>query len=217
MIHPRTVLKHISTTTGYGVFASEFIPAGTVTCVKHDPDIVMDPTHQLLNHPIYRPLIDKYAHTDASGKRIPGWELGKYINHSCQSSTIRTGYGFEIALRDIRAGEELTVDYGLRNINDPILCECRAETCRETITGSDVDHHYDMWDGLVKVALDALLKVPQPLIELLDTDTYHAVMRYLESGRNYRSVRVLKQVGDSDQCSQQEMPGDFDSPLENPA
>lgn len=223
MIHPRTILKHISKDIGYGVFASEFIPAGTITYARDELEIVIDSQHHLLKHAVYGPLIDKYAYTEASGKYVVGWDLSKYVNHSCNANTMSTGYGFEIAIRDIRAGEELTDDYGFFNINSPLYCACQHVNCRKTITHADIEHYADDWDRLVKVALDSLLKVPQPLIELLDTETYHAVMRYLETGRNYRSVRVLQYHGLVDSAEKtptQETLSpaiNFDFPLESPA
>lgn len=223
MIHPKTILKHISDDIGYGVFASEFIPAGTITYARDDLEIVIDSQHRLLKHAVYGPLVDKYAYIEASGKYVIGWDLSKYVNHSCNANTMSTGYGFEIAIRDIRAGEELSVDYGFLNINSPLYCACQHVNCRKTITRADIEHYADAWDRQVRVALDSLLKVPQPLIELLDTETYHALMRYLETGRNYRSVQVLQYHAPADCAESSSSPEtvspaiNFDFPLENPA
>ncbi|HAV55880.1 MAG TPA: SET domain-containing protein-lysine N-methyltransferase, partial [Aequorivita sp.] len=38
MIHPKTELKFISDQIGYGVVATEFIPAGTITWALDDLD-----------------------------------------------------------------------------------------------------------------------------------------------------------------------------------
>ena len=129
MIHPHTLLKHVSPDMGYGVFASEFIPAGTITYVKDELEIDIESSHDLLQHPDYGPLIDKFAYREPGGRYIIGWDLSKYVNHSCNANTISTGYGFEIALRDIQQGEQLTDDYGLFNISRPhpdgIRCDIR--------------------------------------------------------------------------------------------
>ena len=192
MIHPHTVLKHISPDIGYAVFAAEFIPAGTITYVKDKLEIDIDSNHELLNHPVYGPLIDKFAYREPGGRHIIGWDLSKYVNHSCNANTISTGYGFEIALRDIQQDEQLTDDYGLFNISQPMRCHCNNENCRQTIEPSDIDRYAQDWDCLIKEALAELLSVPQPLIDLLDPVTRSAVMDYAKTGRGYQSVSILK-------------------------
>jgi SET domain-containing protein len=57
----------------------------------------------------------------------------RYINHSCAPNTfIRcTPTRAEFyALRDIRAGEELTADYGESQHNGTLACRCGAPRCR---------------------------------------------------------------------------------------
>jgi hypothetical protein len=58
-------------------------------------------------------------------------------NHSCNANTAYSGLNL-IALRDIRCGEELTIDYGgLANPEAaPFTCACGAENCRGIIRGS---------------------------------------------------------------------------------
>ncbi|HEU5236106.1 MAG TPA: SET domain-containing protein-lysine N-methyltransferase [Pyrinomonadaceae bacterium] len=59
-----------------------------------------------------------------------------YINHSCEPNAfIKTLYGHVLffALRDIRAGEEITVDYELTLHPDSKRCRCGAASCRGTI------------------------------------------------------------------------------------
>ena len=41
MLHPHTELKFVSPDIGYGVFASSFIPKGTITWVKDELDRVI--------------------------------------------------------------------------------------------------------------------------------------------------------------------------------
>lgn len=57
-------------------------------------------------------------------------------NHSCEPNTAYSGLNV-IALRDIRSGEELTVDYGTFANPEapPFRCSCGAENCRGTIRG----------------------------------------------------------------------------------
>jgi SET domain-containing protein len=57
----------------------------------------------------------------------------RYINHSCEPNTFTrlTQERAEFyALRRIRAGEELTVDYGESHHEGKLRCRCGAESCR---------------------------------------------------------------------------------------
>ena len=59
-----------------------------------------------------------------------------YINHSCQPNAfMRTLYGHVLffALRDIEAGEEITIDYEQTLHPDSKRCHCGAKTCRGRI------------------------------------------------------------------------------------
>jgi len=57
----------------------------------------------------------------------------RYINHSCDPNTFTrcTDERAEFyALRDIRRGEELTVDYGDSHHDGKLRCRCGARNCR---------------------------------------------------------------------------------------
>ncbi len=57
----------------------------------------------------------------------------RFINHSCAPNTFlrRTATRAEFyALRDIRPGEELTVDYGESHHEGRLRCRCGAPGCR---------------------------------------------------------------------------------------
>ena len=61
-----------------------------------------------------------------------------YINHSCNPNTGMRGDIVSVAMRDIKAGEELTIDYGMITNQDyQMECSCGADTCRKIITGQD--------------------------------------------------------------------------------
>lgn len=65
----------------------------------------------------------------------PRSNLARYINHSCQSNAkaFRTGVRIWIwSIRDIKAGEEITYDYGKKYFDDfikPVGCKC--EKCNK--------------------------------------------------------------------------------------
>src|SRR5262249_33772840 len=62
---------------------------------------------------------------NGSGDRILCWDFGRFMNHSCEPSSVGPGkLEFEIAVRDIAAGEEVTCDYGTFNLEEPLVCAC---------------------------------------------------------------------------------------------
>jgi hypothetical protein len=66
-----------------------------------------------------------------------------------------------------------------------------------------MDYMWHQWDDKVRCALDGLLEVPQPLIELLDAETYRLIMHYLNTGNSYQSVRVLQYCPPLEQAGNQ--------------
>lgn len=63
-----------------------------------------------------------------------------YINHSCEPNAfmqILYGHILFIALRDIRPGEEITIDYESTLHSDEKKCVCGAPSCRKTINRLD--------------------------------------------------------------------------------
>jgi hypothetical protein len=103
-----------------------------------------------------------------------------------------TAYGFEIAIRDIHAGEEITDEYGMFNLQTPMLVHCAAAPCRNLVEAMDLERNYEYWDQLVQAALKRVEDVDQPLWPLLEVAIATAVERYARWGEDYRSVRELR-------------------------
>ncbi|HMX58380.1 MAG TPA: S-adenosylmethionine decarboxylase [Leptospiraceae bacterium] len=62
----------------------------------------------------------------------------EYFNHSCEPNCGFRGQAALVAMRDIRAGEELTFDYAMAETYDhPWKCECGSKHCRGTLRGTD--------------------------------------------------------------------------------
>ncbi len=163
MIHPATELRYINDTIGYGVFATAFIPKGTLIWVLDDLDIELT-RQQIGNMPeMLRKEIDKYAYATKEGKYILCWDLGRFMNHSCRPSSRALGAIGEIAVRDIRPDEELTCEYSTC-LTPAFDCFCGAPGCRRTIRLEDIDTHWVEWDAEVQAALLCAGSVPQPII-----------------------------------------------------
>jgi SET domain-containing protein len=61
-----------------------------------------------------------------------------YSNHSCDANLGIRGEITFVAMRDIRAGEELTHDWATIDDDDySVECKCGAPNCRKTVTGKD--------------------------------------------------------------------------------
>lgn len=61
-----------------------------------------------------------------------------YLNHSCNPNLGVRGEITFVAMREIRAGEELTHDWAMTDDDDYALqCKCAASDCRKTLTGKD--------------------------------------------------------------------------------
>lgn len=58
MIHPKTELPYISKEVGYGVVATEFIPAGTITWIQDKLDREFSLSDIQAMKPIYQEILD---------------------------------------------------------------------------------------------------------------------------------------------------------------
>ncbi len=192
MIHPQTRLAWINDTIGYGVLATALIPQGTIVYVEDALDIRIDPDSPLLSDPRYMELIAKYSTRDARGHRWLSWDIGKYVNHCCHYNCLDTAYGFEIAVRDIQADEEITEDYGLFNLEQDLVLCGHYEDCRRRVRLDDFDRYVARWDRDIQEALRAFLRVPQPLLPYVDRQAYQDLMGYLTTGQGYKSVEKLR-------------------------
>jgi len=186
MIHPATELRYINDSMGYGVFATSFIPAGTITWVRDDLDQTFSFDQVNLMSPPYRAILDKYCYVDAAGKMVLCWDLARFFNHSCEPTCLSAGYDFEIAVRDIRQGEEMTDDYGTLNLQQDFPCACSQPRCRKIIRPDDLEHLGPTWDVLVEPQFRKIPAVPQPLwVFLKEKDGVEKVLANLAP---YRSI-----------------------------
>ncbi|WP_420577267.1 SET domain-containing protein [Ekhidna sp.] len=192
MIHPKTEIKHISDEVGYGVFATELIPEGTIVYVKDSLEIVVSPTDYLLYSGEMQEVIEKYSYIDETGNRIISWDFAKYVNHCCNCNTISTGYGFELAIRDIQPGEQITDEYGIFNLETEIPLICGQKNCRKKVGPTDFEDYYETWDIKIKQSISHLFEVEQPLMPLIDMKTRGELDQFFQDPAKYKSVYALK-------------------------
>lgn len=191
MIHPASELRLIDVQIGHGLFATRFIPRGTLVYVQDALDILIPPDHFQALDDTSREVAEKYSFIDPSGTRVLSWDMAKYVNHSCNPNTISTAWGFEIAIRDIAAGEEITDDYGLFNLEWEMNCGCGFRRCRGVVGARESDLYYRRVDRLIRLSLEEVRKVDQPLIHVLDQVARQRLDDYLDRKTRYRSVKSL--------------------------
>lgn len=192
MIHPNTELRYVSDSIGYGVFATMMIPEGTIVYVKDSLEQIISPTDYLMHSNEMQAVVDKYSYIDEKGNRIVSWDFAKYVNHCCNCNTISTGYGFEMAIRDIQKGEQITDEYGIFNLDKEMEVECGQHNCRKVIKPLDFDQYYQEWDGKIRASIAKLFSVEQPLITFLDSDTRSELDEFFTNPEKYKSVYHLK-------------------------
>jgi uncharacterized protein len=168
MIHPDTELRFINDKIGYGVVATKFIPKGTITWALDKLDRVFTPAQVAAMDELYRQVMDKYTYRNSEGNHILCWDNARFVNHSSNSNCVTTAYEFEIAIRDIHPGEELTDDYGYLNLDEPFEVLPEKGTNRTTIYPDDLLRFHTEWDAKLLEAFPLLAKVDQPLLHILD-------------------------------------------------
>lgn len=179
MIHPCTELRFVNDHIGYGVFATEFIPRGTITWVQDSFDQVFSPAQASALSRFHQTVLEKYAFTDARGSYVLCWDLGRFVNHSCAPAALSPGYDFEIAVRDIARGEELTDDYAMLNLDGAFACSCGTTECRRIVRPDDALSHSVFWDRTLAEVFPLMPTVQQPLWHLVREKS--AVFKALEN------------------------------------
>jgi hypothetical protein len=174
MIHPKTELKFISDEVGYGVVATEFIPAGTITWVLDKFDREFTPIEVQKMDPFYKNIIDVYSFRNNKGNFILCWDIGRFVNHSFNSNCLTTAYDFEIAVRDIHPGEQVTDDYGYLNISEPFK-GIDEGTERKIVYPNDLVTYHKEWDAKISNVFGNIINLEQPIRVLIEDKLWHKI------------------------------------------
>jgi len=192
MIHPDTEIRLVSPEVGYGVFATKKIPMGTIVYVKDDLEIMISQEDYHKYSDSLKKVIDRYSYIDPEGYRIISWDFAKYTNHCCDPNTISTGYGFEIAIKDIEPEEQITDEYGIFNLDKEIHLVCDKQNCRKVVCNEDFDKYYKEWDQKIIPSLKRVPFVHQPLYEFIDEITKRELEEFFKDPSKYKSVYHLR-------------------------
>lgn len=190
MIHPDTEVRFISEEIGYGIVATKFIPEGTITWVQDELDQVYTPEQVAEMLPFTQEMIDKFSFRNNKGNYVLCWDTAKYVNHSFNSNCLSTAYDFEIAIRDIQPGEELTDDYGYLNVTEAFKAKDEG-TSRTTVYPDDLLNFHKVWDAKLAHTFKRLNQIPQPLETLLPQTIQKIVKQILKGEKKLDSILKL--------------------------
>ena len=134
---PKTAVQP-SSIHGRGLFAREAIAAGEIVAVKGGYVVdaarwaELEPELGAAEIQIAPDLfLAPVAASEREGSML-------YTNHSCEPNLALEGQIVFVALRDVRAGEELTHDWATTDDLDYTLeCKCGTPACRGTLSGQD--------------------------------------------------------------------------------
>jgi hypothetical protein len=135
---PRTE-KRVSPIQGRGLFARDAIAAGEIVAVKGGAIMDAAALARIRDQvsPAEIQIADELYIAPRSAEEVEASLL--CLNHSCDPNVGVRGQITFVAMRDIPAGTELTIDYAMID-GDPgerLECACGARDCRSLVTGDD--------------------------------------------------------------------------------
>jgi uncharacterized protein len=161
------VMSAPSEINGVGIFANRSLAMGTVVwgpcpdCPRWSAQEA-----QKLDAPLGCYLEEFGYRTTDAGVLLP-CQSAHLLNHSCDANVLDFGADFGVAVRDIDAEEELTVDYGTFCDDGAwsFTCRCGSDGCRLTISSDDgaAAGRHASWAASVGPARARVALVPQPL------------------------------------------------------
>ena len=193
MMHPHTNVRFVNDSIGRGVFACRNIAAGTLVWVRSDLDPAYSVERLSRMSSACRAYVNRYAYVDQRGDFVLCIGNGKYVNHSCDPATLSFPPEFNLAVRDIALGQEITCDYGVSVLPAPLLCQCGAANCRKTVLPDDARRMLPQWDAALSRVLRLVRQVEQPLLPFLSNP--EILEDLVEGRRDLQSHRRLYGAG----------------------
>lgn len=197
MIHPHTALRFISDEIGHGVFATQHIPAGTITWVRDPLDRELTSLEVANLAAVCKPALETYTYRNQHGNYVLCWDIARYMNHSFKPNCMATTYGFEVAVSNIKPGEQLTNDYGTLNIVEPFRAFDEG-TKRKTVYPDDLLRYHKRWDQLLVKVMAKIQQVEQPLQELIQENAWQNLRDIADGKILPESIRMNYYHPDND-------------------
>ncbi len=190
MIHPDTELRFISPEIGYGVVATKLLPKGTITWARDKLDREFTPEEAQQLDPLYQQILDIYCFKNSTGNLVLCWDNGRFVNHSFNSNCLSTAYDFEIAIRDIQPGEQLTDDYGYLNISEPFEAVDEG-TERKVVYPNDLENYSSVWDEKLNENFRHIPELEQKLRPLISDDLWEKVQAIARGEQEMDSIKEI--------------------------
>jgi hypothetical protein len=187
MLHPDTELRFVSETIGYGIFATKLIPKGTLTWVKDKLDREFTPSEVAQLDTANLENLMKYTYRNRLGNYFFCWDLTRFVNHSYDPNSMLTTSGYEVAIKDIQPGEEMTNDYGTFNIIEPFECALGPHE-RQFVKPDDLKRFHQIWDKQIASAMEFAGKVKQPLENFLSIEQKEELVEIVSFKKRIPSV-----------------------------
>lgn len=156
-----------------GMFAKENIEKGEIVYIKGGHILSREELFSSSVINSYLPISDDFY----IGAVLPEEEayIKLYNNHSCDPNCGMHGEITFVAIKDIKAGEELTVDYAFIDNDDySFECHCGSPMCRHTVTGFDwkikslQEKYYPYFAQYLKDKIDLQNGIINPSGEVLE-------------------------------------------------
>ena len=176
MLHPHTQLAFIDDTIGHGIVANKLIKKGTITWVLDDLDMEFSSEQVDKMSPEKQNYIHTYSYRNNKGNSVLCWDHSRFVNHSFRSNCLSTAYDFEIAIRDILPGEQLTDDYGYLNV-ESIFEPIDEGTERKLVRPDDLVNFHQEWDEELLEVFPLIANVNQPLRHLFTDGKWKEMLR----------------------------------------
>jgi SET domain-containing protein len=137
-LSPKTAVRE-SKIHGRGLFATSDVAKGEILAVKGGHIVSREVLRRKITPrlgPVEIQIDDDLFIAPVTDEEREGSML--YSNHSCDANLGLRGEITFVAMRDIRAGEELTHDWAVTDNDDySVECNCDAPNCRKILTGKD--------------------------------------------------------------------------------
>lgn len=189
------IYKNKSCIDGEGIFAGEMIPKGTIVYYYSSEDVYVTKKEfqSISNFEKYQ--LYKFGVEDEYGNWIA---TDGDANHSCDANILSMfvdGLYCDIAVKDIRMGEEITIDYGLFYSSFPwkMTCKCHSCNCRG-IFGSAIAIDFrtqELWHSRISEAAGQIHHVKQALFSRED-ESARALTLALRSRHSTKVFHYIK-------------------------
>lgn len=121
---PKTEVKKKSKIQGKGIFAKEDIKKGEIVFIKAGHIVDWEEAKKFADY--YLQIYDNFFLSPKTEEEVNNTAI--FINHSCDPNVGPDGQITFVALRDIKAGEELCYDYAMTTAHDyKLKCNCGSK------------------------------------------------------------------------------------------